>query len=40
MFNECNKLKEIKGIDRFITNKVTTMESMFKLCIDYENFDL
>ena len=27
MFNECKKLKEIKGINKFITNKVTNMNS-------------
>ena len=28
MFNECHKLKEIKGINKFNTNKVTDMQSM------------
>ena len=29
MFNKCYKLKEIKGINKFITNKVTDMKAMF-----------
>ena len=32
MFHNCFKLKEIKGINKFITNKVTTMESTFSEC--------
>ena len=32
MFNQCNKLKEIKGINKFNTNKVTKMNSMFQQC--------
>ena len=40
MFNYCNKLKEIKGINKFITNKVTIMNAMFQLCISMEYLDL
>ena len=29
MFNKCHKLKEIKGINKFNTNEVTNMNSMF-----------
>ena len=29
MFNNCHKLKEIKGINKFNTNKVTNMSTMF-----------
>ena len=32
MFSECYNLKEIKGIDKFITNKVTDMQAMFNAC--------
>ena len=32
MFFECIKLKEIKGLDKFITNKVTNMRGMFEYC--------
>ena len=32
MFNNCNKLKEIKGINKFNTNKVTHMSAMFQEC--------
>ena len=44
MFNKCNKLKEIKGIDKFNTSKVINMESLFQLCgelqdLDVTNFD-
>ena len=28
MFNKCHKLKEIKGINKFITNQVTNMGGM------------
>ena len=30
MFNNCNKLKEIKGINKFNTNQVTNMKAMFQ----------
>ena len=30
MFNECHKLKEIKGINNFNTSKVTNMRVNFK----------
>ena len=40
MFNECYKLKEIKGINKFITDKVTNMKSMFQKCNELEYLDL
>ena len=40
MFNNCNKLKEIKGINKFNTNKVTNMILMFQECNELENLDL
>ena len=40
MFNKCYKLKEIKGINQFITNKVTDMNTMFQLCKELEYLDL
>ena len=40
MFNECNKLKEIKGIDKFITNEAIYMNSMFQECNELEYLDL
>ena len=40
MFNECHKLKEIKGINKFNTNKVTNMNSMFQECKELEYLDL
>jgi len=40
MFNECHKLKEIKGLNKFITNKVTTMKTMFQKCCEIEYLDL
>ena len=40
MFNNCNKLKEIKGINNLITNKVESMEGMFSLCNEIEFLDL
>ena len=40
MFNKCHKLKEIKGINKFNTNKVTDMSGMFQLCKELEYLDL
>ena len=44
MFNKCILLKEIKGINRFNTNKVNNMKAMFQECnelqyLDLSNFD-
>ena len=44
MFNECHKLKEIKGINKLNTSKVNTMNAMFQECweikyLDLSNFD-
>ena len=44
MFNECYKLKEIKGIKNFNTFKVIKMDKMFQECrvleyLDLTNFD-
>ena len=40
MFNECNKLKEIKGLNNLNTSNVTTMRGMFQLCNELEYLDL
>ena len=40
MFSQCKDLKEIKGINKFITNKVTYMNSMFQACYELEYLDL
>ena len=40
MFCDCNKLKGIKGINKFITNKVTNMKAMFQNCNELEYLDL
>ena len=40
MFKECKKLKEIKGINQFITKNVTKMNKLFYECINLENLDL
>ena len=40
MFNQCIKLKEIKGIDKFNTSKVTNMSTMFQECNNLINLDL
>ena len=40
MFNQCQRLKEIKGINKFITNKLTNMNAMFQLCKELEYLDL
>ena len=40
MFNHCEKLKEIKGLNKLITNNVTTTEGMFQSCFCIEYLDL
>ena len=40
LFNNCNNLKEIKGLDQFKTNKVTDIKSMFQSCYQLEYIDL
>ena len=40
MFNECLKLKEIKGINNFNTINVTNMKTMFQYCNELEYIDL
>ena len=40
MFNNCYKLKEIKGINKFNTSKVKNMNSMFQYCNEIEYLDL
>ena len=40
LFNNCNNLKEIKGLDQFKTNRVTDIKSMFQSCYNLEYIDL
>ncbi len=40
MFSNCIKLKEIKGINKFNTNQVTKINSMFQHCHELEYLDL
>ena len=40
MFNQCLKLREIKGINKFMTNIVESTYAMFQLCIELEYLDL
>ena len=40
MFNECYKLKEIKGKENFNTNQVTNMEVMLQNCTELEYLNL
>jgi len=40
MFNGCHKLKQIIGINKFNTNKVTNMAGMFSECEELEYLDL
>ena len=40
MFNNCNELKEIKGINKFNTSKVTNMSGMFQECHKLKNLDI
>ena len=39
-FNECEKLTDIEGIENLNTEKVTSMESMFRLCDALTSLDL
>ena len=44
MFCHCYNLKELKGINKFNTSKVTDMSAMFQFCrelkcLDLSNFD-
>ena len=40
MFNECHKLREIKGTNKFNTSKVNKMNSMFQDCNELEYIDI
>ena len=40
LFNNCHNLKEIKGLNNFITTGVTDFQSMFKSCFQLEYIDL
>ena len=40
MFNQCHKLKEIKGINNFNTSNVINMSTMFQGCNELEYLDL
>ena len=40
MFNQCLKLKEIKGIENFNTKNVIKMNSIFQECKELEYLDL
>ena len=40
MFNECFKLKEIKGINKFNTEEATNMKTMFQYCYYLKYLDL
>ena len=40
MFNNCIKLKRIKGIEKFNTNEVINMKAMFGKCNEIEELNL
>ena len=40
MFRKCKKLKEIKVLDKIITNNVVDMSGMFQQCYELEYLDL
>ena len=40
MFNRCKNLIELKGMNGFITHKVSKLKSMFQDCNSLENLDL
>ena len=39
MFSECNILKEIKGIEKLVTNNVIDMRGMFQNCNEIESLN-
>ena len=40
MFNKCNELKEINGINKFNTSKVSNIGAMFQAYNKLKNLDL
>ena len=40
LFSKCSKLKEITGLNKFVTNKVNNMYMMFKECSELKTLDL
>ena len=40
LFNNCNKLKKIKGLNNFNTSNVINMVKMFQSCTELEYLDL
>ena len=40
LFSEFFNLNEIKGINKFNTNQVTNIETMFQLCSEFQYLDL
>ena len=40
LFQQCDKLKQIKLVNKFSTNKVVSMAGMFQKCYELENLDL
>ena len=40
IFNKCSKLKTIKGINKFVKNKLETIVGIFQLCSELKNLDL
>ena len=40
LFSKCSKLKEITGLNKFVTNKVNNMYMMFQECSELKTLDL
>ena len=40
IFNNCHKLKEIKGINQFNTSNITNMSGMFQACYELISLNL
>ena len=40
MFKQCNKLKELKGLDKFNTDKLESMAEIFNSCNELEYLNL
>ena len=40
MFNKCYNLKQIKGMNKIITDRITDLNSIFQGCQELENLDL
>ena len=40
MFGNCKRIIQIKGLNKFVTNKVKNMQRMFQICQELTYLDL